>query len=74
MAMESAQGVFRALSGATRLSVDRARLTHLLLLRRNMATPYASREGKRAARGAHGRAGMGGGKKRRPSCNGVDRG
>src|SRR6266436_10249044 len=39
-----------------------------------MATPYASREGKRAARQADRRAGMGGWKKRTPSCNGVDRG
>ena len=39
-----------------------------------MATPYVSREGKRAARQADRRAGMGGWKKRTPSCNGVDRG
>src|SRR6516165_9988095 len=39
-----------------------------------MATPYASRKGKRAVRQADRRAGMGGWKKRRPSCNGVDRG
>ncbi len=32
------------------------------------------RRGKRAARQADGGAGMGGRKKRRPSCNGVDRG
>jgi hypothetical protein len=39
-----------------------------------MATPYVSREGKRAARQANRRAGRGGWKKRTPSCNGVDRG
>src|SRR5215472_8237991 len=39
-----------------------------------MVTPYVSREGKRAARQANRRAGMGGWKKRTPSCNGVDRG
>src|SRR6266446_3867807 len=39
-----------------------------------MATPYASREGKRAARQADRCAGGGGWKKRMPSCNGVDRG
>src|SRR5438128_9467709 len=39
-----------------------------------MATPYVSRKGKRAARRADRRAGMGGWKKRRPLCNGVDRG
>ena len=39
-----------------------------------MVTPYASRKGKRAVRQADRRAGMGGWKKRRPSCNGVDRG
>src|SRR6266571_7830255 len=39
-----------------------------------MATPYVSREGKRAARQANRRASMGGWKKRTPSCNGVDRG
>src|SRR5215510_11280735 len=39
-----------------------------------MATPYVSRKGKRAARQADRRAGRGGWKKRRPLCNGVDRG
>src|SRR2546427_4034316 len=39
-----------------------------------MATPYTSREGKRAARQADRCAGGGGWKKRMPSCNGVDRG
>src|SRR6266478_7145709 len=39
-----------------------------------MATPYVSREGKRAARQANRRAGMGGWKKRTPSCNGMERG
>ena len=39
-----------------------------------MVTPYVSREGKRAARQADRCAGMGGWKKRRPSCNGEDRG
>src|SRR5215471_3088300 len=39
-----------------------------------MATPYASQKGKRTVRGADRRAGRGGWKKRRPSCNGVDRG
>ena len=39
-----------------------------------MVTPYVSREGKRAARQADRCAGMGGWKKRTPSCNGVDRG
>src|SRR5262249_13519723 len=36
-----------------------------------MATPYVSRKGKRTVRRAQGCAGMGGWKKRRPSCNGV---
>src|SRR5215813_6968287 len=39
-----------------------------------MATPYVSREGKQAVRQADRRAGRGGWKKRRPLCNGVDRG
>src|SRR5215813_12039145 len=39
-----------------------------------MVTPYVSCEGKRAVRQADRRAGMGGWKKRRPLCNGVDRG
>ena len=39
-----------------------------------MATPYVSHEGKRAARQADRRAGGGGWKKRRPLCNGGDRG
>ena len=45
-----------------------------MLLRRNMRTPYVSREGTRTVRRADRRAGGGGWKKRRPSCNGVDRG
>ena len=44
------------------------------LLRRNMGTPYVSRKGKRAVRRAERRAGIGGWKKRTPSCNGMDRG
>src|SRR6266446_8397761 len=39
-----------------------------------MATPYVSREGKRAARQANRRAGRGGWKKRTLSCHGVERG
>src|SRR6266446_8088470 len=39
-----------------------------------MGTPYVSRKGKCAARQTDRRAGMGGWKKRTPSCNGVDRG
>jgi hypothetical protein len=52
---------------------ERAQPTRVLL-ERNMATPYVSRQGKRAVRQARGRAGMGGWKKRRPSCSGMDRG
>src|SRR5216683_6328331 len=36
-----------------------------------MATPYVSRQGKRAARRADRCAGRGGWKKRTPSCNGL---
>ena len=73
-ATESAQGLCNVLSGATGLPVDRARLTHSMLLQWNMETPYVSQKGKQPVRRAHRRAGMGGWKKRRPSCSGVDRG
>jgi hypothetical protein len=39
-----------------------------------MVTPYVSLQGKQAVRLAHGCAGMRGWNKRRPPCNGVDRG
>jgi hypothetical protein len=41
---------------------------------RNVVTPYVSRQGKRAARRADRRAGMGARKKRTPPCNGADTG
>jgi hypothetical protein len=37
-------------------------------------TPYLSRKGKQTARRADGGAGLGGRKKRMPSCNGADTG
>ena len=60
--------------GHSTLPVERARLTHSLLRQRNMATPYVPRQGRQAVRRAYRCAGMRGWKKRRPSCNGVDRG
>ena len=41
---------------------------------RNTITPYVSlsQEGRRSARSAYGRAGVGSRKKRRPRCNGAD--
>jgi len=53
---------------------ERRSLTHPLVLGRNVVSPYLSRKGKRAVRRAHGDAGRGRWKKRRPSCSGVDRG
>jgi hypothetical protein len=45
-----------------------------LLIQRNMETRYSSRKGKHFARNADSCAGLGGRKKRMPSCNGVDTG
>ena len=45
------------------------------LSKRNLETPYSLPfGGKRAVRRADGGAGMGGRKKRMPSCNGADKG
>ena len=53
---------------------DRRSLTHPVVRVRNVGSPSLSREGKRAVRRAHGGAGRGRWKKRRPSCHGVERG
>ena len=55
-------------------SVDSRYLTPQRLQERNVETPYLSRKGTRAARRADGGAGLGGRKKRTPSCNGADTG
>jgi len=49
-------------------------LTHTAVHPRNVVSPSSPRQGKRAARRADGAAGRGGGSKRRPTCNGPDRG
>ena len=46
----------------------------IVVFTRNVVNPYPSRQGQRPARGAYGGAGIGGGRKRRPGCNGRDRG
>jgi hypothetical protein len=53
---------------------DRRRLTHPVVLGRNVVSPYLSHKGKPTARAADGGAGKGRRKKRRPSCSRVDRG
>jgi hypothetical protein len=53
---------------------DRRSLPHPMVLVWHVVSPYLSRQGKRAVRRAHGGAGMGRRRKRRPSCSGVDRG
>jgi hypothetical protein len=53
---------------------DRRSLTHPMVLVWNVVSPYLSRKGKRAVRQAHGGAGLGRRRKRRPSCSGMDRG
>ena len=53
---------------------DRRSLSHLMVLVWNVVSPYLSRQGKRTGRRAPGGAGKGRGKKRRPSCRGVERG
>jgi len=46
----------------------------LMVLIRNVVSPHASRKGKRPVREADRRGGMGRWSKRRPFCNGTDRG
>jgi hypothetical protein len=53
---------------------NRRNLTHPMVWAWNVVSPYSSRKGKQLVREADGGAGMGGWKKRRPSCNEADKG
>ena len=48
--------------------------TPITVVTRNVVSPSFPREGQRTVRSVYGRAGTGGGRKRRPPCNGADRG
>ena len=67
------RGLVPSPTQTTRPSADRQSLP-IGVHARNVVSPTPSREGQRPVKGAYGAAGRGGGSKRKPRCNGADRG